>query len=63
MRRPIATLVLLFAFASLDHSHEAAAALCPAPIGGWGTAGTGPGEFNLPEAIVLDPSGRWLVAD
>jgi DNA-binding beta-propeller fold protein YncE len=29
----------------------------------WGTAGTGPGEFNLPHAIVVDSRGRVLVGD
>lgn len=29
----------------------------------WGTKGTGPSEFNLPHAIVIDQRGRVLVAD
>jgi DNA-binding beta-propeller fold protein YncE len=29
----------------------------------WGTPGKGPGEFNLPHAIVLDSQGRVLVGD
>src|SRR6185436_2245903 len=29
----------------------------------WGTAGKGPGEFNLPHAIVVDSRGRVLVGD
>ncbi|MCY4143859.1 MAG: peptidyl-alpha-hydroxyglycine alpha-amidating lyase family protein [Gammaproteobacteria bacterium] len=29
----------------------------------WGEPGTGPGEFRLPHAIVLDPDDRVLVAD
>jgi peptidylamidoglycolate lyase len=30
---------------------------------GWGTPGTGPGEFDLPHGIEVDASGRVLVAD
>lgn len=33
------------------------------PVAKWGTAGTGPGEFNLPHAIVVDAHGRVLVGD
>ncbi|NLE36855.1 MAG: 6-bladed beta-propeller [Pirellulaceae bacterium] len=29
----------------------------------WGTLGTGPGEFNVPHAIVLDSEGTLYVAD
>ncbi|WLD10879.1 peptidyl-alpha-hydroxyglycine alpha-amidating lyase family protein [Planctellipticum variicoloris] len=29
----------------------------------WGTPGTGPGEFDLPHAIVVDPRERVLVGD
>lgn len=29
----------------------------------WGMPGTGPGEFDLPHAIIVDPKGRVLVAD
>lgn len=29
----------------------------------WGRPGTGPGEFNLPHAVTVDPRGRVLVAD
>lgn len=29
----------------------------------WGTKGTGPGQFNLPHAIVQDSRGRLIVAD
>ena len=29
----------------------------------WGTKGTGPGEFNLPHAVVIDGRGRVIVAD
>jgi DNA-binding beta-propeller fold protein YncE len=32
-------------------------------IKSWGTAGQGPGEFNLPHAIVVDSRGRVLVGD
>ncbi|HET6230411.1 MAG TPA: peptidyl-alpha-hydroxyglycine alpha-amidating lyase family protein [Longimicrobiaceae bacterium] len=29
----------------------------------WGTKGTGPGEFNVPHSVVIDASGRVIVAD
>ncbi|MBN8421238.1 MAG: 6-bladed beta-propeller [Verrucomicrobia bacterium] len=29
----------------------------------WGTQGSGPGEFNLPHGITLDPQGRIIVCD
>jgi len=29
----------------------------------WGTKGGGPGEFNLPHGITLDPQGRIIVCD
>jgi DNA-binding beta-propeller fold protein YncE len=29
----------------------------------WGKPGTGPGEFNLPHSICLDPKGRVIVGD
>jgi DNA-binding beta-propeller fold protein YncE len=32
-------------------------------IKAWGTKGNGPGQFNVPHAIVLDSRGRVLVAD
>jgi DNA-binding beta-propeller fold protein YncE len=32
-------------------------------ITSWGQKGSGRGEFNLPHAVVVDPSGRVLVAD
>lgn len=32
-------------------------------IGGWGSPGSGPGEFNLPHNIVCDPDGWVYVAD
>jgi sugar lactone lactonase YvrE len=32
-------------------------------LGEWGSAGTGPGEFNLPHGIAIDPDGTVLVAD
>ncbi|WP_432839788.1 peptidyl-alpha-hydroxyglycine alpha-amidating lyase family protein [Dactylosporangium sp. CA-092794] len=33
------------------------------PLGAWGEVGSGPGQFRLPHAIVLDGAGRLLVAD
>lgn len=32
-------------------------------LGQWGAPGTGPGQFNLPHGIAIDPEGRILVAD
>jgi DNA-binding beta-propeller fold protein YncE len=32
-------------------------------LGSWGKKGAGPGEFNLPHSIVVDPQGRVIVAD
>ena len=32
-------------------------------LASWGAPGSGPGEFNLPHSIVVDRSGRVLVAD
>jgi DNA-binding beta-propeller fold protein YncE len=29
----------------------------------WGEPGTGPGQFNLPHAVVIDPAGTVFVAD
>ena len=60
MHRSLAVLPLL---ALLVISPFGAHAACPDPVGGWGMAGSGPGQFHTPEAIVQDPNGRWLVAD
>jgi sugar lactone lactonase YvrE len=32
-------------------------------LSSWGSPGTGPGQFNVPHAIVIDKAGRVLVAD
>jgi len=29
----------------------------------WGGAGRGPGQFNLPAGLFVDPEGRLFVAD
>jgi DNA-binding beta-propeller fold protein YncE len=60
MKRHLAVLRIL---AVLTVSALRADASCLRPEGGWGVPGSGPGQFQLPEALVQDPSGRWLVAD
>ena len=32
-------------------------------LGSWGGPGTGPAQFNIPHALVIDREGRVLVAD
>jgi DNA-binding beta-propeller fold protein YncE len=54
---------VLLLLATLVNPSSTRAAACPGPIGGWGIPGAGPSQFNLPNSLVRDPSGRWLVTD
>ncbi|MEO5618138.1 MAG: NHL repeat-containing protein, partial [Candidatus Eisenbacteria bacterium] len=63
MRRMVGAFLFLLVLATSGVSSPASSATCPVPVGGWGVPGAGPGQFNLPTALVRDPSGRWLITD
>jgi ABC-type Fe3+ transport system permease subunit/streptogramin lyase len=48
---------------SEDHANGARSNKPPRWIGGFGHAGTGPGEFNRPEGLCVDSRDRLYVAD
>jgi ABC-type Fe3+ transport system permease subunit/streptogramin lyase len=54
-----------FAFADGSAARPEKAGLRPAPrfLGGFGQAGTAPGEFNRPEGLCVDAQDRLYVAD
>ena len=62
MRARMTTLALVFAFTCV--AYGAAQADPPPPFMlSWGTLGTGPGEFNNPYGVALDPAGDVYVTD